>query len=150
MLRITKQTDYGLMLLARLADLPRDRVLSAPEAADWSGLSVPMVSKILKLLTRSEIVVSTRGAGGGYRLAADPEAVSVADVIRALEGPISMVECATQPGSCEHEPRCPVRVNWSRINRELERTLERIPISEMIADVPTSRLIRLGSEMEQA
>jgi FeS assembly SUF system regulator len=143
MLRITKETDYGLMLLARMAGLPPGQVLSAPEAAEWSGLPLPMVSKILKRLARSEIVTSSRGVAGGYRLTGPAQETSIADVIRALEGPIGFVECTTHPGVCEHEPRCPMRPNWSRINRELERTLERIPITAMI-DSCTAGLVPLG------
>ena len=68
MLRITKQTDYAIMLTAHLAELPSGEVLSARQAADWSGLPLPMVSKILKALAKEQIVESHRGAGGGYRL----------------------------------------------------------------------------------
>ena len=131
MLRITKQTDYGIMLLASMAALPMDHVVSAREVAEWSSLSVPMVSKILKRLARNGILVSHRGAGGGYALAHSAEKTTVATVIRALEGPISMVECGAQPGVCDQERTCPVRVNWARINEEVERALERVPLSEM-------------------
>jgi len=140
MLRITKQTDYGIMLLARMAALPEGRVLSAREAARWSGLSRPMVSKILKSLAREHFVASRRGAAGGYTLARRPQDTTVAGVIRALEGPISMVECGSQPGQCDHEHSCPARVNWTRINCEIERALERIPVSEMIGPLPCSQL----------
>jgi len=140
MLRITKQTDYGITLLAHLAELPRGAILSARQAADWSGLPLPMVSKILKTLARGRIVESLRGVGGGYRLAHPPEKTTLAGVIRALEGPISMVECGSQPGQCEHESSCPSRVNWARVNCEIERALENIPVSEMIGPLPCSRL----------
>ena len=69
MLRITKQTDYGIMLLARLSEQPAGVYTSARDAAEWSGLSMAMVSKILKLLTRGGLVTSHRGALGGYLLA---------------------------------------------------------------------------------
>lgn len=145
MLRITKQTDYGIMLLARLAAHPPGHSISARDAATWSGLSLPMVSKILKSLARGRIVTSHRGVAGGYTLARSPQQTTVADVIRALEGPISMVECGAQPGKCEREPMCPVRVNWTRINREVEQALERVPISEMIP--PTSPgLLSVGAD----
>jgi len=131
-LRITKHTDYGIMLLARMAELAPGEVLTTRAAAGWSGLSVPMVSKILKSLVRRRIVTSRRGAGGGYHLALPPEQTSVAAVIRALEGPISIVQCGATPGRCGQEPVCPARINWNRINREVELTLERIPISSMV------------------
>jgi len=140
MLRITKQTDYGIMLMAHLAGLPSGDVLSARQAADWSGLPLPTVSKILKALTKGQVVESHRGVGGGYRLAHPAQETTVAGVIRALEGPISMVECGSQPGQCDHEHSCPARVNWTRINCEIERALERIPVSEMIGPLPCSLL----------
>ena len=140
MLRITKQTDYGIMLAAHLAGLPSGQVLSARQAALWSSLPLPMVSKILKALARGQIVESHRGAGGGYRLAQAAEQTTLAAVIRALEGPISLVECGSAPGHCEIEASCPARVNWARINCEIERALDRIPVSEMIGPLPCSRL----------
>jgi FeS assembly SUF system regulator len=150
MLRITKMTDYAIMLLARMASLPEGRILSSRDAAEFTTLSVPMASKILKHLTRASIVASTRGAGGGYRLARAGDQISLADVIRALEGPISMVECATQPGLCEQEANCPVRVNWSRVNREIENALERVPITEMVTPDPClSTLQSLGTASER-
>jgi Rrf2 family protein len=102
-----------------------------------------MVSKILKSLAREQLVASHRGVAGGYTLARRPQDTTVAGVIRALEGPISMVECGVDGGLCEQEPICPARVNWSRINREIENALERIPISEMVAHCG-SELIALG------
>jgi DNA-binding IscR family transcriptional regulator len=68
----------------------------------------------------------------------------VASVIRALEGPISMVECGAHPGQCDHESRCPVRVNWGRINLVVERALEQVPISEMVDGQPTELLSLVG------
>ena len=148
MLRITKQTDYGIMLLTRMAGLPEGTVLSARDAAEWSSLSLPMVSKILKSLARGGIVVSHRGVDGGYSLALPARQTSVASVIRALEGPISMVECGAHPGQCDHEINCPVRVNWGRINIVVERALEQVPISEMVDVEPVELLSLMGDTSE--
>jgi FeS assembly SUF system regulator len=143
-LRITKQTDYGILLLSRLASLPPGRILSARDAARWSGLSMPMASKILKRLARGSIVRSHRGVGGGYSLALPPDRTSLAAVIRALEGPISIVECGAQPGQCEQETGCPVRVNWARVSREIEVALERVPLTDMLGE-PDSGLLMVES-----
>jgi FeS assembly SUF system regulator len=142
-LRITKQTDYGIMLLASMALLPPGRILSARDAADWTGLSLPMASKILKGLARGKIVASHRGVGGGYSLARPAEETTLAAVIRALEGPISIVECGADPGQCDQESGCPVRVNWARVSREIERALERMPITDMVT-APSRALLKLG------
>ena len=135
MLRITKQTDYGIMLLAHMASLQPGQIVSARDAADETGISLPMVSKILKALARGNIVEippwrGRRLPAGGFARGHDPWPGSS----RALEGPISMVECGAQPGQCGQEPTCPVRVNWARVNREVERALERVPITEMVTD----------------
>ena len=134
MLRITKEADYAVMLLGYLATRPAGGVHTAREAAEWSRLPLPMVSKILRGLARERVVASHRGAGGGYRLERAPADTSVAQVIRAVVGPISMVQCGAEPGACERESYCPTRGNWSRISREVERALERIPITEMMPD----------------
>lgn len=132
MIRITKEADYGIMLLASLAARPAGEVHTARQVAAWSSLPLPMVSKILRGLARGGILESHRGVSGGYSLDRSPEETSVAEVIRALEGPISMVQCGVEPGACEHERGCPTRVNWARINEAVEQALERVPVSEMV------------------
>jgi FeS assembly SUF system regulator len=131
MLRITKEADYAIMLLAQIASRPRGQIHTAREAAEWSGLPLPMVSKILRGLARENVLRSHRGVSGGYSFDRSPEQTSLAEVIRAVEGPISIVQCGSEPGACDRETDCPTRINWARINRELEMTLERVPISAM-------------------
>jgi FeS assembly SUF system regulator len=130
-LRITMQTDYGIILLTRMAGEP-ERLFSAPELAGETELSPPMVSKILKLLAAEGVLVSQRGASGGYSLARPPEAISVAEVIAVLEGPIALTACiAHGPGDCEREPSCPTRGHWHRINEAIRRTLDGISLADI-------------------
>jgi len=133
MLRITKEADYGIMLLVYMAGRPRGEIHTARQAAEWCGLPLPMVSKILRGLAREKILNSHRGVSGGYSLNRAPAEMSVAEVIRALEGPISMVQCGNDPGGCDQEAVCPTRINWARISVEVEKALERVPISEMVS-----------------
>jgi FeS assembly SUF system regulator len=132
MIRITRQTDYGIILLAYLASRPPRHILTARDAAKECRLPVPMVSKIMKTLAREGILASHRGVKGGYSLGRIPERITIGDIIGALEGPIGMTECASNPGSCEQELLCPVRINWQRINRAVRGALEEIPLSEMM------------------
>ena len=120
------------MLLARLAVEPEGAVWNAREASATLGLPLPMVSKILRNLARGKILASHRGASGGYSLERPARETSVAQVVRALEGPIALVQCGTEPGVCEQEPCCPTRAIWARISAEIECALDRIPITEMI------------------
>ena len=144
MIRMTKQTDYGIVLLSRMAGLP-DRQFNATELATESRLPQPTVSKILKILARAGLLDSHRGVKGGYTLARDPEAITVTEVIGALEGPIGITECIDDtPGECSHEAGCPVRGNWHRINEAIRQALDGINLAEM-AQPQAPPLVSLGS-----
>jgi len=134
MLRITKEADYGIVLLAHFAAHPRGMIHTARETAEKVGLPLPMVSKILRSLAREKVLESHRGAAGGYSLVRAPSELSVAEVIRAIEGPISLVQCGSEPGLCEQEHDCPTRVSWNRISLAVERALERVPIAELVGN----------------
>ncbi len=133
MIRITKEADYGIMLLGHLASRPRGEVYAASEIARWAGLNLPIVSKILRTLAQGDILESHRGASGGYSLRRPAGETSVAEVIRAVDGPISIVQCGARPGACDREPVCPTRSRWVQISQIVEKTLERVPITEMVA-----------------
>lgn len=133
MLRITKETDYSIMLMAQFAERPLGTIYNAREVAERVGVPLPMVSKILRSLAREDILTSHRGASGGYSLTRPASETSVARIIRAIEGPISLVQCGSEPGVCGQESSCPTRVTWFRINQEIEQALERVPVSEMLA-----------------
>jgi len=136
MLRMSRITDYGIVLLTHLASTSGDEVHNARALAERAGLPLPVVSKILKALTREGFLHSQRGARGGYALARPPEAISVAAVIDALEGPIALTECGTHPGACERESRCAVRAPWQQINRAVRDTLEQVRLSELLPSAP--------------
>ena len=132
MIRITRQTDYGILLLCQMASHPLSEVHTAKQAAQQSNLPLPMASKILKALAKGRLLVSHRGVKGGYRLAASAEQISIGDVIQALEGPIGITECSYSPGSCEREGSCPAQTNWKRISVAMREALDRIPLSDMV------------------
>ena len=144
MIRITKQTDYGIVLLTHLAAQP-ERHLNAPELATETQLPLPMVSKILKLLVREGLLVSHRGVKGGYSLGLLPEEITMAEIISALEGPIAITECIEVSSDCSHEQLCPVRSNWQRINDAVRGALERVTLAEMTNPLaPPQELVTLG------
>jgi len=141
MIRITKQTDYGIVLLTHVAAEP-ERQFNAPELAAETRLPLPMVSKILKLLTKEGLLDSHRGVKGGYSLSRQPESISMAEIITALEGPIAITECIEVAGDCSHEALCPVRGNWRRINQAVRAALEGITLAELAQ--PKQKLVTLG------
>ena len=107
------------------------RLHSANEIAAELGLALPTVSKVLKALVQYGLLVSHRGAKGGYSLAAAPEEISVAQIIAAIEGPIALTECSDTAGLCGQEPQCSVRGNWQRINSAVRDALERVTLAEL-------------------
>jgi FeS assembly SUF system regulator len=138
-LRISKLTDYGTVLLAHLA-ANRETVCSAADVANATGIAVPTVSKILKSLGRSGLVTSTRGANGGYELARDPGDISAADIIDALEGPVSITECSAIDSQCEHEGVCSVGNAWQRVNVAIRQALHDVSLSDLLqTNSPTPR-----------
>ena len=131
MLRISKLTDYGTVLLAHLA-ANRPTVCSAADVAAATGIAVPTVSKLLKSLGRTGLVTSTRGANGGYQLARGPADISAADIIDALEGPVSITECSGSDSQCEHEGVCSVGGAWQRVNVAIRRALDDVSLSDLL------------------
>ena len=132
MLRLSKQADYGLVLMSHFASRTGAQVLSARDLAAEAGLPLPTVGKVLKLLARAGLLRSQRGVNGGYVLAHPASQISVAAIVQALEGPIGMTDCAPQaPRSCEHEPHCPVRTPVQRINAVVRETLSQMSLEEL-------------------
>ena len=117
MLKITRQTDYGVMILTRIAQESPSRIHNARDLSGETEVPLPTVSKILKLLARADLLVSQRGVKGGYRLARDADSITVSEIIEVIEGPIAITECVeAAPGDCDKESWCPVRSNWQLIN----------------------------------
>jgi FeS assembly SUF system regulator len=131
MLRISKMTDYAIVLMVELTR--EGETLSAHSLADRVHLEVPTVSKVLKLLARADLLQSYRGANGGYRVNRPATRISVAEVIAAIEGPIAMTECSVEPGLCHQEDSCNLRSNWQRISVAVSRALEEVSLAEMSA-----------------
>jgi FeS assembly SUF system regulator len=135
-IRLSKLADFGIVMMTNMARHP-ERCHNAPEIAAESHIPLPMASKILKALARSGLLVSHRGAKGGYGLARVAESISVAEIIGALDGPIALTACIEDgPGECEIEALCPARANWQRINDAIREALASISLAEMARAIP--------------
>src|SRR5258708_23261730 len=107
MLRISKMTDYATVLLARLACVP-DRQMTAGQLSAQSHIATPTVSKVMKLLHRRQLVSSTRGLHGGYRLARPAAEITAAQILDALVRPMALIEGARPPHRCGIASTCGV------------------------------------------
>ncbi len=140
MFRLSKITDYGIVILADLArreaelglETPCHESFTAREIAEHVTLPIPVVSKVLKALARAGILDSQRGSKGGYALASRPEEINVADMITALDGPLALTQCSAGPSLCDHETSCAVRTPWQVINQVVHNALSSITLSDLI------------------
>lgn len=143
MLRISKMTDYAIMVMVEL-NASRGEVLNAHVLAERSHLELPTVSKVLKLLVKTGLVDSYRGAAGGYSLERDANDISVAEVIAAIEGPIAMTECSVEEGLCSQEANCGLRGNWQRISVAIAEAMKNVSLAEMAQPVnPVTNPLRI-------
>jgi len=130
MLRISKLTDYGTMVLACLASRP-DQRLTATTVAVRTRLGLPTVSKLLKSFHRAGIVTSTRGAHGGYQLARPATSISAAEIIDAIEGPVAITECSGDHSACDLETVCSTGTAWQRVNVAIRRSLDQLSLAQL-------------------
>ena len=130
MLRIGKLTDYATVILATLA-ADRSRLLNASTLAERTRIAAPTVSKLLKQMHRAGLVISTRGTHGGYQLARDPEQISAASILDALEGPIALTECSAGSGQCGIEHTCSVGRAWQKLSVAIRRSLSEISLAQL-------------------
>ena len=142
MIRMSKETDYGIVVLAYFASSQVGLKHTAREVAMESQLPLPMVKKILKILAREGLLLSHRGAKGGYSLARRGERISIAEIVKAMEGPLAMTECIEAPGECRHEPVCGLRTSWKKINEIVFEALDSMTLSDLTSQLPAP----VGSE----
>jgi FeS assembly SUF system regulator len=133
MVRITKLTDYGMVIMAFMAGCP-SRLLQAREIADQTAVAQPTVAKLLKKLTKNKLLASQRGTNGGYLLARAPEKITVADLVQALEGPIAITECSLGHDHCPTETLCTIRAPWLQINEVITNALQSIKLSDLVSE----------------
>lgn len=130
MLRLSRLTDYAVVVLVRLAQA--DGVETAPCIAAATGIPEPTVAKVLKGLAQTDLVTSQRGAHGGYRLARPLAAIPIADVIVAIDGPIALTACVEGTGgSCDSSSLCPMAGRWEVVNDAISEALGSITLAEM-------------------
>jgi len=141
MLRVTKLTDYATVVLTVLAARP-GQVLSATELAEAAGLEATTVAKLLKPLAQAGLVIGLRGVNGGYRLAREAEAITLIEVVQAMEGPLAITECSQDHNTCGIAHQCGVRSQWRLINDVLADALRSVNLAQMLPPSPDNPAAR--------
>jgi FeS assembly SUF system regulator len=127
-----KLTDYGIVMMSHFASNLQVQH-SAHAIAEAVKVPLPTVRKVLKLLSHSGLLKSERGAMGGYSLSRQPDDITVAEIITAIEGPIALTECVSTDSHCDQETHCAVQTNWSKINDAVFHALDEVKLSDMLS-----------------
>ncbi len=129
MLKISRLTDYATAVILFMQS--NNKLHSSEVIAKSVGLEIPTVSKVLKLLTKATILTSTRGAGGGYKLAKETKQITLYDVIVAIEGDTAITECTKTDSLCAQEQGCDSKTGWQKVNQQIENILVKMTIARM-------------------
>lgn len=130
MLRITRLTDYGFILLAKMCE-DESSLQNAKDMSEELDIPLPTVSKVLKLLVQGNLLESQQGSQGGYHLSKPAKEISAAEIIEVLEGPVSMTACCVTDG-CDRN--CAVSNSWQKVNAVIVNELKSVSLADMVAD----------------
>jgi FeS assembly SUF system regulator len=141
MLRLSKKADYALMAMKHLAVKtesggPSSSSTSAREIAEQYDIPIELMAKVLQRLARSGLLTSHQGTRGGYTLSKPTAAISVADIIQAIDGPLTVTACSTEDEQCEQFTKCNVRDPLWRIKDRILAALAQCSLAEISTTVP--------------
>jgi Rrf2 family protein len=144
MLRLSKKADYALMAMKHLAQKRDVSSTSAREIAEQYDIPIELMAKVLQRLVRIGLLASTQGTRGGYTLGRAPTAISVADVVEAIDGPFTVTACSTEKHDCDQYSKCSIRDPLWQIRERIAEALGTVTIAELAAEhisvpVPVSK-----------
>jgi Rrf2 family protein len=149
MLRLSKKSDYALISMKHLATRPDGGVSSsAREISESYDIPLELLAKVLQRLVRARLLVSVQGTRGGYRLGRSAALISVADVIQAVDGPVTVTACSEDDHNCDQYTKCSIRDPLWKIKNRILDSLNTVSVAEMAADetpapVPTHTVSRM-------
>lgn len=149
MLRINKLTDYGVVIMAKIASEQITKTHTARMLAKGTNVPLPTVTALLKKMNNAGFLDSRQGAMGGYSLSKTPDKISIYGLIEALEGPVAITECSTE-GTCDCEllASCETQIPWQKINDAVKMALSGMTLEDMNANKFKNPIIEIGNLME--
>ena len=135
-MRLSSMADYAVVVMAAAARHCGGVRVSAGQLASETGVPAPTVQKLVSRLSSAGLLRSSRGVGGGLQLARPAAAITLADIIEAVEGPIAMTACLEQGRSdCTLEEACAIRPHWPGVNQALRGALAQVSLTQLSQDV---------------
>lgn len=130
MFKLSKKTEYGILALQHMASLNGSRVATVKEIAETHRVPQSLLAKILQQLAKSKIIQSVQGSRGGYTLSRDAKEISLADVLEAIEGPLSIVECTLENHRCERDEFCTLKDSLNPIQQHLSTYFNSVTLAD--------------------
>jgi FeS assembly SUF system regulator len=144
MIRISRMADYALLVVFKMRSF--DELVTLSRLCEITHLPLPTIRKLMRALTKNNLVKSVRGPHGGYKLSRQPELTSIAEVIEAIDGPIALTECAKSGGGdCQISSTCELKENWNIVNRLISNALHNVTLDAM-GNIPFD-IKQLNSEL---
>ena len=131
MLRLNRLTDYAIVAMSKMSHSPDD-VRTTTQISLETAVPMPTIAKLLNALVKGGLVLSHRGASGGYTLSRSAEEITAADIIQAVEGPISLTACVEgSDEECGIQFDCPMSGNWNKVNEAIHKALNEVTLAEL-------------------
>jgi len=135
------RSEYGVRVMVQLGKRHGAGPVSLAEVAESEQLPLAYLEQLVARLRKAELITSTRGAHGGYELARAPEAITMAEVVQALEGTLAPMQCLTDPATsrvlCNHlldaDESCATKLLWTRVHAGINRSLEQTTLAELVS-----------------
>ncbi|WP_188056559.1 MULTISPECIES: SUF system Fe-S cluster assembly regulator [unclassified Sphingosinithalassobacter] len=145
-MRLSSLADYAVVMLTAAArHCGGAGRLNATLLAEETGLPLPTVQKLVSRLSAAGLVESARGTGGGFRLARPPAAITLADIVEAIDGPIAMTACVDEKGrDCAVEENCRVKPHWNQVNGAVRGALASVTLASLNTN-PVREAAPIGS-----
>ena len=140
MLRLSKLTDYGALVLNCMSTSGQ-AIMSARDLSDRTKVKLPTVSKVLKLLVAADLVASTRGSHGGYRLASGAGDISILRIITALEGTPALTECTSSETICFRDGNCALQNSWQAVNQLIVKLLGGLTLADLAQKIDMNEFL---------
>ncbi|HUE76262.1 MAG TPA: Rrf2 family transcriptional regulator [Chloroflexota bacterium] len=151
-MKISSRAHYGVRAMTELAKMSDRRPLSLTEIAETEQMPLPYLEQLIAPLRRAGLVEGTRGLHGGYRLTRAPEVISVGEIVRVLDGPISLVDCVAEDyvaGACGREPVCLSKGIWGRVKQSIEQVLDSTSLADLLKESELAGFIQLDQELQE-
>lgn len=152
MIKISKMADYALALMAHMAQTP-GVIHTSTGLSREAGLALPSVTKLLKALAKAELLSATRGKAGGYRLSRDPSALTLLDIVEAIDGPLGLTDCAQGAGSCAREGSCLTKGALMEVSLVIAQSLRSVSLASLgsrSAPSASAALVKMEAPRRQA